>query len=79
MQSRSIDSYAHAIHSFQPFDIDRVLFNDPVEAMHYEEHTRFAFPTLGRTNCEGCHVPGKYNVPDQSKSLPGALSRNNFV
>ena len=33
MQSRSIDSYAHGIHSFQPFDIGDIDFTDPVEAM----------------------------------------------
>ena len=31
-------------------------------------------PTHGITNCESCHVAGAYNVPDQSKSLPGLLS-----
>ena len=76
MQSRSIDSYAHGIHSFQPFDIGEVNFNDPVEAMHYQHHIEFAFPTLGRTNCEACHNPGKFNVPDQSKSLSGILSES---
>lgn len=78
MQSRSIDSYAHGIHSFQPFDINNVDFTDPVEAMEYEHHIRFAFPTLGRTNCESCHNAGKYNVPDQSKSMPGTLSASEF-
>jgi len=74
MQSRSIDSYAHAIHSFQPFDIGDVDFDNNVQAYTYLEDTRFAFPTLGRTNCEACHRPGKFNVPVQSKSLPGVLS-----
>jgi OmcA/MtrC family decaheme c-type cytochrome len=78
MQSRSIDSYAHGIHSFQPFDINNIDFSDPVQALHYQEHTRFAFPTLGRANCESCHNPGKFNVPDQSKSLPGVLSASEF-
>jgi OmcA/MtrC family decaheme c-type cytochrome len=74
MQSRSIDSYAHSIHTFQLFDINTVNFNDPVEALHAEEHQRFAFPTLGRTNCVSCHKVGKFNVPDQAKSMPGLLS-----
>jgi OmcA/MtrC family decaheme c-type cytochrome len=78
MQSRSIDSYAHAIHSFQPFDINNVDFNNNVEAYTYLEDTRFAFPTLGRTDCEACHMPNKFNVPDQSKSLPGLLSGSEF-
>jgi OmcA/MtrC family decaheme c-type cytochrome len=77
-QSRSIDSYAHGIHSFQPFDINNIDFSDPVQALHYEDHIRFAFPTLGRTNCESCHNPGMYNVPDQSKSMPGLLSASEF-
>jgi len=78
MQSRSIDSYAHAIHSFQPFDINNFDFDNNVQAYTYLEDTRFAFPTLGRTNCEACHRPNKFNVPDQSKSLPGLLSASEF-
>jgi OmcA/MtrC family decaheme c-type cytochrome len=74
MQSRSIDSYAHSIHTFQLFDINTVDYNDPVQALHAEEHQRFAFPTLGRTNCVSCHKAGKFNVPDQAKSMPGLLS-----
>ncbi|MCF7976304.1 MAG: hypothetical protein K9N55_20975 [Phycisphaerae bacterium] len=74
MQSRSIDSYVHAIHAGQAFDIGDVNFADPVEALHYEHHIGFPYPTHGITNCESCHNPGTYNVPDQSKSLPGLLS-----
>ncbi len=74
MQSRSIDSYIHAIHSFQPFDIGDIDFANPVEAMHYEHHIESPYPTHGNTNCESCHIKGAYNVPDQSKSLPGILS-----
>lgn len=74
MQSRSIDSYIHAIHSSQPFDVGDKDFADPVEAMHYDHHVEFAYPSHGSTNCESCHVAGAYNVPDQSKSLPGLLS-----
>jgi OmcA/MtrC family decaheme c-type cytochrome len=74
VQSRSIDSYIHAIHSFQGFDIGDVDFTDPVEALHYEEHVAFPFPTHANTNCEACHNEGMFNVPDQSKSLPGLLS-----
>ena len=32
------------------------------------------FPKHGVTDCESCHNPGTYNVPNQSKSLPGILS-----
>jgi len=74
MQSRSIDSYVHAVHSFQAFDLDEIDFADPVEALHYEHHIHFPYPTHGSTNCESCHVAGAYEVPDQSKSLPGLLS-----
>ena len=34
MQSRSIDSYAHAIHAIQAFDIGDIDFTDPVQALH---------------------------------------------
>ncbi len=78
MQSRSIDSYAHAIHSFQAFDIGDIDFSDPLEALHYEHHTEFVFPTLGIRNCEACHNAGTYNAPDNSQSLPGALSGSDF-
>ena len=35
LQSRSIDSYTHAIHRFQDFDTGTIDFTDPVEAMEY--------------------------------------------
>ena len=79
VQSRSIDSYVHAVHSFQGFDIGDVDFEDPVEALHYEHHVQFPFPTHATTNCEACHVEGQYNVPDQTKSLPGILSETDVV
>ncbi len=79
MQSRSIDSYAHAIHSGQAFDIDEIDFADPVQAMHYEHHIEFPYPTHGSTNCESCHVEGTTEVPDQTKSLPGLLSASSEV
>ena len=79
MQSRSIDSYVHAIHSFQAFDIGDLDFADPVDAMHYNHHIEFPYPMHGSTNCESCHVAGAYNTPDQSKSLPGLLSASDTV
>ncbi len=79
MQSRSIDSYAHAIHSFQPFDIGDINFIDPVEELHYEHHIEFPYPTHGITDCESCHIEGTYNVPDQTKSLPGYLSASDTL
>ena len=74
MQSRSIDSYVHAIHSFQAFDIGDIDFTDPVAAMHYEHHIEFPYPNHGITNCASCHLKGTNEVPDQGKSLPGLLS-----
>ena len=79
MQSRSLDSYAHAIHSFQAFDIGDINFADPVEALEYNHHIEFPYPTHGNTNCESCHVKGAYEIPDQSKSLPGLLSATDDV
>jgi OmcA/MtrC family decaheme c-type cytochrome len=79
MQSRSIDSYAHAIHAGQAFDIGDIDFNDPVQALHYEHHIEFPYPTHGITYCESCHVEGAYDVPDQTKSLAGALSASDSV
>ena len=78
MQSRSIDSYVHAIHSFQAFDIGDIDFSDPYEALEYGLHIEIVHPTLGIRNCESCHKPGTYNVPDQTKSLPGVLSGSDF-
>lgn len=79
MQSRSLDSYIHAIHSFQVFDIGDIDFTDPVQAMEYEHHIGFPYPTHGNTNCESCHVEEMYNVPDQAKSLPGVLSATDTI
>lgn len=79
VQSRSIDSYVHAIHAGQGFDIGDINFADPVAALHYEDHIAFPFPRHANTDCESCHVTGKYNVPDQSKSLPGILSATDPV
>ena len=78
-QSRSIDSYVHAIHTFQAFNIDSIDFTDPVEAAKYEEETTFLFPDFGVINCEACHNAGKFNVPDQSKSMPGVLSATDAI
>jgi OmcA/MtrC family decaheme c-type cytochrome len=92
MQSRSIDSYVHAIHSFQVFDIGDIDnngtptnpaddfpvwdFTDPVDAMRYEHHAKLStYPNFTILNCESCHNAGTYDVPDQSKSLPGLLSK----
>jgi len=78
-QSRSIDSYVHAIHRFQAFDVDEVDFTDPVEKALYEEHVEFLFPDFATINCMACHNSGKFNVPDQSKSMPGVLSATDEI
>ena len=74
MQSRSIDSYVHAIHSFQAFDPGDINFADDVELTRYELHIEHKYPNFTIKNCESCHFPGTYNAPDQSTSLPGTLS-----
>jgi hypothetical protein len=79
MQSRSIDSYVHAIHSFQPFDIGDVDFTDNVEALHYEHHVESTYPNFTILNCESCHTAGSYNVPDQSKSMPSLHAGSDTV
>ncbi|MBU0553694.1 hypothetical protein KJ940_19640, partial [Myxococcota bacterium] len=74
MQSRSIDAYTHAIHAFQAFDSGDVDMSDPVEAMRYQHHVEHTYPNFTIKNCESCHFPDTYDVPDQSKSLPGVFS-----
>jgi len=78
LQSRSIDSYAHAIHRFQAFDTGDIDFTDPVEAMEYTHHVESNFPTFGIENCRACHNAAKFNVPNQGLSLPGVLSDTDF-
>ena len=79
LQSRSIDSYAHAIHRFQVLDIGDIDFSDPVEALHYEHHVESNFPTFGIENCRACHNAGVFNVPNQARSLPGVLSASDVA
>jgi OmcA/MtrC family decaheme c-type cytochrome len=79
LQSRSIDSYIHAIHSGQAFDVGDIDFSNPVAALHYEHHIEFPYPTHGSTDCESCHVAGTYNVPAQTASLPGLLSASDTL
>jgi len=74
MASREIASYAHAIHSFQPFDTDEINFADPVEAKRYNLHIEHVFPNFTAKSCEACHMEGTFNVPDQSESLPAIWS-----
>jgi predicted CXXCH cytochrome family protein len=88
MQSRGIDSYAHAIHKFQYFDTNAVDFTDKVFAKRYALHIEHGFPNFTIKNCEACHVtsgafvsgtsgprfPVTYNPPDNTKSLPGLES-----
>jgi hypothetical protein len=74
MQGRSIDSYVHAIHSMQAFDIKDVNFADAVSKLEYDLKIESTYPTFTTLACESCHNPGTYGVPDNSKSLPGVLS-----
>ena len=75
MQSRSIDSYVHAIHSMQPFDIGDVDFSGSGRGRCATSTTSSStYPNFTILNCESCHNPGTYEVPDQAKSLPGVLS-----
>jgi OmcA/MtrC family decaheme c-type cytochrome len=78
LQSRSIDSYTHAIHRFQSLVAGDIDFTDPVEAMEYRHHVQSNFPTFGVENCRACHNAGKFNVPNQGLSLPGVLSDTDF-
>jgi hypothetical protein len=79
MQSRSIDSYVHAIHKFQAFDIGSIKFDNATQAMEYDYHTETFYPDFYVTNCKSCHTAGSYNVPDQSKSMPGVLSKSSAI
>ena len=79
MQSRSIDSYVHAVHSFQAFDIGDIDFENEVVATKYELHSEHVIPMFTIKNCEACHIEGTYEVPDQTKSLPGILSGSDEV
>ncbi|MCG8370812.1 MAG: hypothetical protein MJA32_09915 [Proteobacteria bacterium] len=75
MMSRSIDSYVHAIHRFMPLDEDDVYnADDPVFNARNDLHKHHTFPNFTILSCEGCHVAGAYDVPDQSKSMPGNQS-----
>ena len=74
MQSRSLESYVHAIHSMQAFDVAGIDFKDPFQALEYEEHVTMPYPTHEIGNCESCHAKGAYDVPGQSEALPAILS-----
>ena len=82
-QSRSIDSYVHAIHAFEVFDGENYDFAaDPVDETIYKLHIEHTYPRFTLLDCESCHIGNvvndypaiRFNVPDQSKSLPGVLS-----
>jgi len=74
MQGRTIDSYIHAIHNSQQFDVASIDFADPAQAEKFAVDSELPFPKHGITNCEACHNPGTYDVPSQSKTLPGIIS-----
>jgi hypothetical protein len=59
----------------QFMDIKNVSLTDPVQALRYGDHVEGNYPNFaGNLNCESCHNPGTYDVPDQIKSLPGLIS-----
>jgi hypothetical protein len=74
VQSRSIDSYAHAIHRNQYLDSQSVDFTDPVYAARYGLYIEGFFPVFTLEYCEACHNTGKFNVPNEAKSMPGMLA-----
>jgi OmcA/MtrC family decaheme c-type cytochrome len=74
MQSRSLDSWIHAIHSFQQFDVSGIKFSDPVQTLYYDLGVEATFPKFTLLACQACHNPGTYEVPDQQRSMPGILS-----
>ncbi|WP_242342167.1 multiheme c-type cytochrome [Anaeromyxobacter terrae] len=80
MQSRSIDSYIHAIHSMQAFDPGDINYADPIAVLRHELHVEGNYPNFaGTLNCNSCHNSGTYEVPDQTKSLPSLLSASDPV
>ncbi|WP_242353442.1 hypothetical protein [Anaeromyxobacter sp. SG64] len=80
MQSRSIDSYIHAIHSMQAFDPGDINYADPIAVLRHELHVEGNYPNFaGTLNCNSCHSSGTYEVPDQTRSLPSLLSGSDPV
>jgi OmcA/MtrC family decaheme c-type cytochrome len=88
LQSRSIDSYVHGIHSFQAFDPGDIDYENPTEVFEYYEHINHHFPRFTIKNCEACHVNSTsvyatgrraYDVPNQAKSMPGVLSGSDVI
>ncbi len=73
-QSRSIDSYVHAIHSMQEFDPATINWSDPVQVMEYNHHVESTYPNFTTLSCESCHNPGTYEASPNDKALPAVLS-----
>ena len=78
LQSRSIDSYVHAIHAFQILDRQNYDLTQLVDKAEYLEHIGQQFPRFGN-DCESCHVAGMFDVPNQGMSMPGVLQSTNTV
>jgi OmcA/MtrC family decaheme c-type cytochrome len=77
MQSRSIDSFVHAVHAMQEFDIKYIDPLNAVSNVRYEKHIEGVYPNFaGALNCESCHNKSTYDVPDQAKSLPSLISKS---
>jgi OmcA/MtrC family decaheme c-type cytochrome len=72
VQSRSIDSFVHAIHSFQGFNTGSIDFTDAVATRRYTRHIEHIFPNFTAKNCEGCHVTSNFTDPPAGSSHPGS-------
>jgi hypothetical protein len=81
VQSRSLDGYVHAIHSFQVFDTASIQFTvpktattlatfDPVAAKRYSAYIEHTFPNFTTKNCEGCHVTSSFSSGKTSDPAP---------
>jgi hypothetical protein len=80
MQSRSIDSYVHAIHRMQVLDAKNVVLTDKVQQVRYDKHIEGVYPNFaGWFNCESCHNPGMYDPPADDRSLPSLVSASATV
>jgi hypothetical protein len=75
MQSRSIDSYVHAIHRMEVLDGKNVNLTDKVQKVRYDKHVEGVYPNFaGWFNCESCHNAGMYDPPAEDRSMPSLLS-----
>jgi len=79
MQSRSIDSYVHALHSMQYMDVQNLDWTKALDALSYGHHVESTYPKFTTLDCEACHFAGTYDVPAQNRSLPSILSASSTL